>query len=41
MSKHDLEAWRDIVKKVALRMLAEQQEKEEANAEKRPKAEKN
>jgi c-di-GMP-related signal transduction protein len=41
MSKHDLEALREIVKKVALRMLAEEQEKEEADAKKGTKAEKN
>lgn len=31
MSKHDLEALRDIVRNVAMRMLAEQQGKEEAD----------
>ena len=41
MSKHDLEALREIVKKVALRMLAEPLEKEEADAEKGTEAEKN
>jgi hypothetical protein len=41
MSKHDLEALREIVKKVALRMLSEEQGKEEVDAKKGTKAEKN
>jgi len=41
MSKYDLEALREIVKKVALRMLSEEQEKDEADAQKGKKAKKN